>query len=136
MHLTVLCNPDKSQMVLYKIARVVYAETGASSLRAVEALTSMIANASRVNSIDPGDIASDENMFAVLKKDSVRHGCLTVDANNRGFQMCLRVVKKMLNGNLPDTCFGATRFHRDDEIPDWARARGYIAEIDNLLFYL
>jgi hypothetical protein len=42
----------------------------------------------------------------------------------------------MINGNLPDSVFGATKFHHTDVLPDWAVARGYIAEFDNVLFYL
>lgn len=44
MHLTLIKNPDESKIIVYKIARVVYAETNASSLAAVESLVSMISN--------------------------------------------------------------------------------------------
>ena len=50
--------------------------------------------------------------------------------------MCLRVVQKMMHGNLSDCVFGATKFHHSDIIPQWAIARGYIAEFDDVLFYL
>ena len=44
MQLTLIKNPDETKGLAYKIARVVYAETQAASLRVVEALTSMIQN--------------------------------------------------------------------------------------------
>ena len=56
--------------------------------------------------------------------------------NNRALQMCVRVVARMMHGSLPDRCFGAIRFHHTDEMPDWATSRGYIADVDGLLFYL
>ena len=86
---------------------------------------------------DLSDVVSDENIFDSLKADSPRHKYLQVDIkNNRAFQMCLRVVERMIHGRLGDTCFGATCFHRTDEMPDWATSRGYIADIDGVLFYL
>ena len=50
--------------------------------------------------------------------------------------MCLRVVKTMMRGNLSDCVFGATRFHHTDVMPDWAIARGYIYEYEDILYYL
>ena len=82
------------------------------------------------------DIIDDADLFSVLKPESPRHKYLSVDANNRAFQMCLRVTDKMLKHNLEDCCFGATKFHRTELNPDWSTARGYILELDGLLFYL
>ena len=50
--------------------------------------------------------------------------------------MCLRVVQTMMRGNLQDTVFGATKFHHANVIPQWAMARGYISECEDILFYL
>ena len=50
--------------------------------------------------------------------------------------MCLRVVNDMRHGNLPDYVYGATKFHHTDVMPDWARARGYIEEYEDILFYI
>ncbi len=136
MQLHVISNKDNAKIAQYKIARAIYAETGATSLRVVEAMASMIANIARLTERAPADIAADASIFESQKTESIRHVMLDVDASNRGFEMCLRVVGKMLRGNLPDSCCGATRFHRTDIMPDWATARGYIAEIDNILFYL
>ena len=135
MQLELIHNPDESQIDTYKIARVVYAETYTPTLASVEALTSMINNIACQSNRNAIDVAMDENIFDVLKENSPRHKYLSVDANNRAFQMCVRVVNRMMHGNLPDSCFGAVRFHRADEMPDWAVARGYIADIDGLLFY-
>ena len=82
------------------------------------------------------EIANDKNLFESLNPNSARHQYLNTDANNKHFQMCLRVVQKMMRGNLPDKVFGATKFHHTDVMPDWAIARGYIAEFDDVLFYL
>ncbi|MBQ0013563.1 MAG: hypothetical protein KBS86_03280 [Proteobacteria bacterium] len=129
-------NPDITKMCVYKIARIIYAETYAKSLRVVEALASMIYNNLQTTQRTLDMLITDSNLFESLNKQSEHHWALSVDARNRGFQMCLRTVNRMLNGNLRDTCFGAMRFHRDEMLPDWAVARGYIADIDGLLFYL
>lgn len=136
MNLRLIKNPDETKKLSYQIARVVYAETSASSLPAVEALVSMINNASRATGKSIAQIISDTDMFESLNATSVRHGMLSVPPTSRGFQMCLRVVGRMLSGGLSDMCRGATRFHHGDTIPDWARARGYILDVDELLFYL
>lgn len=135
MHMTLIKNPDTSASLAYKIGRVVYAQTGAITLRLVESMTSLIQNLSKSSGASYLDIVSDENIFDVLSDKSVHHTRLCVHANDRGFQMCVRVARRMLSGDLPDKCFGATRFHNADVIPDWAIARGYIADIDGFLFY-
>ncbi|HNY25721.1 MAG TPA: cell wall hydrolase [Alphaproteobacteria bacterium] len=136
MNLTLIKNPDESKIILYKIARLVYAETSGSSLAAVEALVSLISNLCITSKRKLSEIIEDENIFESLNKNSPRHNLLLVESNQRDFKMCLRTVQRMLNGNLPDMCFGATRFHHSDVLPDWATSIGYIAEIDGLFFYL
>lgn len=136
MQLQIISNTDTRKAAEYKIARAIYAETGASSLRVVEAMASMIANMARLTGRDLVDIVSDSDIFECQNPDSKRHHLLSVDARDRGFEMCLRITQTMMRGNLADACCGAVRFHRDDIMPAWATARGYIAEIDNILFYL
>lgn len=136
MHLTLIKNTNESKIILYKITRVVYAETLCSSLPAVEALVSMISNLCITSKRDLLNIVEDKDIFESLNKNSQRHKHMLVDCNQSDFRICLRVVQRMLNGNLPDMCSGATRFHHSDVLPDWATARGYVAEIDDLLFYL
>ena len=119
----------------YKVARVVYAETGARTLSGVEALTSMIKNLSDISGISISDIVNDSNLFPVLKSNAPNHERLFIHASDNAFQMCVRVASRMLRGGLPDACFGAVRFHHSNTIPDWAIARGYIADIDGMLFY-
>lgn len=135
MQLVLIHNPDETQIVIYKIARVIYAETYMPTLSAAEALASMIKNISTKLNRDVVDFIDDANLFPAQNPESPRHKYLSVDANNRAFQKCLRVVKRMVYGDLPDSCSGATRFHRTDEMPDWATSRGYVADIDGLLFY-
>lgn len=136
MHLRLVKNPDESKIIQYKIARVIYAETNASSLQVVEALASMIANYCVASQRQLADIIEDKSIFESLNTDSVRHGALLVDCRRRDFDMCLRVVQRMLNGDLGDVCSGATKFHRNDSMPEWATSRGYITEVDDLTFYL
>ncbi len=136
MQLTLIKNPDVSASLAYKVARVVYAETKAISLTVVEAMTSMIKNISDKNGIDIATVITDKEIFDVLDEKSDRFQELNVHASNRNFQMCLRVAQRMLMGGLDDTCWGATKFHRADDLPQWAIARGYIADIDGFLFYL
>lgn len=135
MHLSVICNPDEKSKEKYEIARTIYAETGAVSLRVVEAFASMIANAARVNGISAVDVIRDTERFQSRNASSVLHERWNVPANSSAFQMCLRVTNLMLKGALPDSCCGATRFHHDKELPDWAMSRGYVADIDGILFY-
>lgn len=137
MQLTIINNPDESQIAIYKAARVVYAEIFPTTLPSVEALVSMIGNIMARTGRDLTDVVSDKNIFGCLDEHSPRHEYINADIkNNRALQMCVRVVARMMHGSLPDRCFGAIRFHHTDEMPDWATSRGYIADVDGLLFYL
>ena len=137
MQLEIINNPNESQIAVYKAARVIYAETYPATLPAVEAIASMIRNIMMQTNQSLSDVISNKNLFDSLNKNSPRHKYIDVDAkNNRALDMCVRVVERMMHGNLSDACFGATRFHHSDVMPDWATSRGYIADIDGLLFYL
>ena len=136
MTLSLIHNTDTSAGLAYKIARIVYAHTGAQSLSGVEAFTSMIKNLSDKSGVKIEELIQDKNIFDALSDVSLRHTRMHVCPNERGFKMCLRTAQRMLRGGLGDCCFGATRFHHSSEMPDWARARGYIADIDEILFYL
>ena len=136
MQLKLIENPDNTKSVLYKLARIVYAETLATSLQITEAMSSMIYNIYIKYNKSFEDIANDAMLFESLNKESVRHQYLTVSMTDRRFQMCLRVVQKMMHGQLRDSVFGATNFHHTDVMPQWAVSRGYIAEFDDVLFYL
>jgi hypothetical protein len=135
MHLTLIKNPDDGRAAAYKLARVIYAETGARSLAAVEGLASMIRNLCIASKRELTDIAGDKNIFECLHDASPRHDALLIDANARPFGICLRVVMRMMRGDLPDSVDSATQFHHADAVPDWAVARGYVADVDGLLFY-
>ena len=138
MQMTLVKNPDPSgnASLAYKIARVVFAQTGGVSLTLVCAFTSMIQNFSNASGVAVSDFIVDKSVFPALDKFDRNHSRLHVSANSRAFQMCVRTAHRMLMGMLPDTCYGATRFHYCDEIPAWATSRGYIADIDGILFYL
>lgn len=136
MQLTLIKNTDMGCGLAYKVARVVYAETCASSLPVVEALTSMIANLSSASGREISSLISDSDLFESLHPESTNHENLYVSVETKAFQMCLRVAQRMLRGTLGDKCFGAIKFHRTEQLPQWAIARGYIADIDGLLFYL
>lgn len=137
MHMTLVPNPDTSMTTClsYKIARVVYAESGATSLPLVEAFTSMIKNLSIHRGIDISDLIQDSTIFPSLDVSDAHHNRYFVSANSRGFQMCVRTASRMLTGVLGDCCYGATRYHRANIMPSWAVSRGYIADIDGFLFY-
>ena len=137
MSLEIIKNPDESQIAVYRAARVIYAETFPSSLPSAEALASMIRNIIMQTKRNLIDVVSDKNIFDSLNLNSPRHKYLDADIkNNRALKMCVRIVERMMHGGLPDTCFCATRFHRADEMPDWATSIGYVADIDGLLFYI
>ncbi|MCL2338642.1 MAG: hypothetical protein FWC51_01655 [Proteobacteria bacterium] len=134
--LVLIENHDTAKITTYKLARAIYAETGAASLRAVESLASMIANLSNKTGRALSDIATDETIFESLRESSARHQALYVDNRTPAFQMVLRTVRRMIAGQLGDLVRGATRFHHADAMPDWATAAGYVSEADGLLFYL
>jgi len=136
MQLNLITTTDDTKIVPYKIARIIYAETKAESLSLVEAMASMIYNIHVKYNKSFEDIANDKETFESLNIKSKRHQDLNINANDRKLQMCLRVVMTMMHGNLRDSVFGATKFHHDGVIPDWAMARGYIAECGDILFYL
>ncbi len=136
MYMTLIKNTDMSATLAYRVARIVFAQTGARTLLGVEALTCMIKNISEKYGTPIEDIIQDKHIFDALDDASPRHCRMTEPANSRGFQMCVRTASRMLMGGLPDICFGATKFHYSDTIPDWAMSRGYIADIDGMLFYL
>ncbi|MBR0212579.1 MAG: cell wall hydrolase, partial [Alphaproteobacteria bacterium] len=136
MQLSLIKNPDETQVLAYNLARIVFAETKGISLKAVEAMASMIYNIHIKYEKSFEDIATDKNIFDALNEKSPQHKFLSVDANDKKFQMCLRIVKTMLHGNLSDSVFGATRFHHTDVLPQWAIARGYIFECEDILYYL
>ena len=136
MQLTLIKNPDDTQIVSYKLARIIFAETGGTSLPIVEAMASMINNIHIKYDKSFEAISKDNDLFECLNKKSSRNKKLDVDVNNRNFQMCLRTIKTMMRGNLPDTVFGATKFHHTNIIPSWAMSRGYISECEDILFYL
>lgn len=136
MQLTLIKNEDDTKIVSYKIARIVYAETNANSLPLVEAFASMIYNIHIKYAKSFDDIVNDDDLFESLNENSARHDLLNINANDKKFQMCLRVVQTMMHGNLRDSVFGATNFHHTDVMPNWATSRGYIAEFDDILFYL
>lgn len=129
MELELISNDTQMTRDAYKIARTVYAETSGKSLPLVEAFTSMIANIARARGITPASVVDDAGLFT--------HNANTeIDTTGRAFQMCLRTAQRMLRGNLMDASHGATRFHAANQMPDWAVSRGYIADIDGMLFYL
>ena len=136
MQLTLIKNNDDTQIVSYKLARIIFAETDAISLSIVEAMASMINNIHIKHNKSFESISKDSVLFECLNPKSLRYKNLSVDTRDRKFQMCLRTVKTMMRGNLRDTVFSATKFHHANIIPDWAMARGYIAECEDILFYL
>lgn len=134
--LVLIKNPDDTQITVYKLARIIFAETGATSLQIVEAMASLIYNIHIKHNKSFKDIANDKDIFDVLDEQSPRYQYLDIDADNRKLQMCVRIIKTMMRGNLQDSVFGATNFHHMDVIPQWAIARGYIMECEDILFYL
>ena len=136
MQLTLIKNNDDTQIVSYKLARIIFAETDGKSLPIVEAMASMINNIHIKYDKSFESISKDSDLFECLNSESLRYQNLNIDAKDRKFQMCLRTVKTMMRENLPDSVFGATKFHHANVIPDWAVSRGYISECEDILFYL
>jgi len=129
-------NDNVEKIATDKLARIIYAETGARSLRSAEALAVMTMNLCAKSGRHLSEIVSDKTVFESLDQDSARHQDLFVNSARPDFQMCLRVARRAMAGLLADTVMMGTRFHRASEMPDWAISEGYVAEIDNLFFYL
>jgi hypothetical protein len=136
MQLSLIKNNPANDTAAHRIARIIYAETRCSSLPAVEALAAMIGNICKKTMRQFDDIATDENIFESLKKESARCADLLIAADDPKFLICLRAAKRMTDGALSDSVRGATRFHRAENSPDWSQSLGYVAEVDGLLFYL
>jgi adenosyl cobinamide kinase/adenosyl cobinamide phosphate guanylyltransferase len=137
MQLTLIKNEnyEDNKETLIKLSKIIYAETRASSLIVVESLGAMIANLCKSSLRSLNSIANDESIFECLNKDSIRHSDLLIAQSDPKFQMCLRTIKRMANGQLSDSVHGATRFHREDRAPEWSITCGNVAEVDGLLFY-
>ena len=73
MQLKLIENPDNTKSVLYKLARIVYAETLAKSLKITEAMSSMIYNIHIKYGKSFADIANDSILFESLNEKSLRH---------------------------------------------------------------
>ena len=65
MQLVLITNPDDTQSVAYKLARIVFAETLGASLPVVEAMASLIYNIHLKHEKSFNDIAKDKNIFGV-----------------------------------------------------------------------
>ncbi|MDR1071448.1 MAG: hypothetical protein LBL21_02295 [Rickettsiales bacterium] len=130
--LKLFVNDDDAAIAEHRLARCVYAETLVASLPEVEQLCAMLGNTGR----PVEELAADGGVFESLSKSSERHWALLVDSRDAGFQMVLRTVRRMKAGLLEDKIYGATRFHRDDMMPEWAASTGSVAEVGRLLFYL
>jgi len=85
-------------------------------LPAIKALYVMVMNTNRPLS----DIATDSSVFESLDPNSTHHKYLSVSHDDPGFQICLRSVRRMMSGQLSDNIIGATRFHREELLPDWS----------------
>ncbi len=136
MEITIIKNDNDEKITAYKLARIIFAETKGVSLLAVESIAAMIQNIHKSNNTDFSEIAKDSKIFESLNKKSERHKYLYVDPQDRKFQMCLRVVQRMLKNRINDCVMGATRFHRGDVFPNWATSLGYVAETEDLFFYI
>jgi hypothetical protein len=133
--LSVIENEDLSKRALYKLARIIYAETHCETLSEVEALATMIANIVKDTNRTPEDIAEDKTIFECLNTNSARHSDLLIRYDAPALQMCVRTMSRALNGLISAPIRGAIRFHRAELLPDWAIAEGTVAEIHNLHFY-
>jgi hypothetical protein len=133
-HLTLIENPDLPRRTLYRLARILYAETRAASLAEVESLASLVSNLKK-SGRSLSDISEDRLMFECLDRNSARHQDLLIRHDSPALQMCLRTLSRSLSGILPDCIKGATNFHRAEFLPLWSTDIGSIIEIGNLHFY-
>lgn len=120
-------NPENKTATAEKIAKIIMIETGATSLLAVESFASMICNICKKTSRQFSDISNDTDLF--------NKNYDNVDTNSREYAMCIRVARKMMNGDLSDNIRGAIRWHNNKQNPKWAKNIGWVAVADNLFFY-
>jgi N-acetylmuramoyl-L-alanine amidase len=97
---------------------------GEGSVRVVEALAAALANRRHLGL----PLADGQPGLAEAGARFVPH------ADER-LQLCRRIARRALRGSLADATGGATRFHRVDDSPDWARRLMPVAVVGPFLFY-
>ena len=146
------------------LALTLWAEAATRSVRAIEAVASLVVNRARLAARDPGACArfapgrglesvpgADRLglwplllgrvcrapfLFACWNPRHPRHTTLgEAPAGDPALAICRRIAARAASGALPDPTEGATHCHDAAILPGWAIGRVPTAEIGGLLFY-
>jgi len=125
-------------------ALTLWAEAGTRSVRAIEALASVVMN--RVRRAEAGEAARWGRGVAGVCRAPFQYSCwnprhprhlmvLAAPPGDPALAMCRRIATRAMAGLLADPTFGATHHHAEEDLPGWAIARTPCAELGGFLFY-
>lgn len=112
------CGRDEADLIGALLARLV--QDG--NIRSMEALATVIAAS------DWGRICASASLPRPDSKAETH-------AEEAKFRVGERIARRALAGVLEDHCHGATRFHREGDLPVWARGNRPVAHVGEFLFY-
>jgi N-acetylmuramoyl-L-alanine amidase len=125
-------------------ALTLWTEAGTRSVRAIEALASVVMN--RVRRAEAGESERWGRGVSGVCRAPFQYSCwnprhprhlllLAPPPGDPGLAMCRRIAARALAGLLADPTRGATHHHAEEELPAWAVARTPCAELGGFLFY-
>ena len=125
-------------------ALTLWAEAGTRSVRAIEALASVVMN--RVRRAEAGEAARWGRGVAGVCRAPFQYSCwnsrhprhllvLAAPPGDPALALCRRSATRAMAGLLADPTFGATHHHAEEDLPGWAIARTPCAELGGFLFY-
>jgi hypothetical protein len=137
------------------LARILWAEAGMRSVRAIEALAALVANRAALAASGPAArlrfapsaavpagraallaaVCRAPFLFACGNPRHPHHGLLATATEAPVLEVCRRIAARAASGALPDPTGGATHWHDMGELPRWALGEVPVAEIGGLVFY-
>lgn len=128
------------------LARTLWAELPDGSPRAREALAALILNRARLAARSQAaalrwgrtvpTICRAPFQFRAWQPRRPEHlRALRPDLDDPDWQACRRIASRALAGAIADPTGGATHYHREAELPEWAKGRSSTAEVAGLVFY-
>jgi N-acetylmuramoyl-L-alanine amidase len=141
---TTVTSAAPSLAPLEVFALTLWTEAGTRSVRAIEALASVVMN--RVRRAEAGESERWGRGVSGVCRAPFQYSCwnprhprhlllLAPPLGDPGLAMCRRIAARALAGLLADPTRGATHHHAEEELPAWAVARTPCAELGGFLFY-
>jgi N-acetylmuramoyl-L-alanine amidase len=133
--------PPPTGSAIDVLARTLWGEARADSLRAKEALAALIVNRTRHAKSMDGHYWWGNSIEEICRRPG-QFPCwgqpdrlLAATMQDRAFRIAVRTARRAVAGFLADPTCGATHWHRRTELPLWTRGRFPTAEIGQFLFY-